>query len=120
MAKIKAHKAVHKSLEERTELLNNGSELWLSIEGRYTNLRIWKARIKALIDPDNTEGIYMRLDKANAYSVPLSEETLEYIQDKKSVVHQLGKFSFPTSVDNLEEILKITEKLAVRRDIVRW
>jgi hypothetical protein len=120
MAKIKAYAPIQKNLDERKTEILKGSELWLGIEGRFTNLRIWKSRIHPKINPDNTEAIYMRLDKANAYSTPLSKETLGYIQDEKSCVHQLAKFDFPTSIDNLDEILKITEKLVIRRDIVGW
>lgn len=120
MSKIKAYKPIQKNLDERKAEINKGNELWLGIEGRYTNLRIWKSRIHPLINPDNTEAIYMRLDKANEYSTPLSKETLKYINDDKSCVHKLAKFDFPTSIDNLDEILSITENLVIRRDIVQW
>jgi hypothetical protein len=120
MAKVKAYAPIQKNLDERLAAINKGSELWLAIEGRYTNLRIWKSRIHAKVNPDNTEGIYMRLDKANNYSVPLNSETVNHIENKKSVVYQLAKFEFPTSVDNLNEILEITKNLVIRRDIVAW
>jgi len=119
MSKIKAYEPYQKNLDERKQTLNSGNELCLGIEGRFTNLRIWKSRIHAPINPDNTEAIFMRLDKANDYSTPLTKETLEYIQDKKHCVHQLGKFDFPTSVDNLDEILNITQALVIR-NAVAW
>lgn len=105
---------------ERKTKINEGYELWLGIEERFTNLRIWKSRIHPKINPDNTEAIYMRLDKANAYSAPLSKETLKYINDETSPVHLLSKFDFPTSVENLDEILTIVEKLKVRTNVVQW
>ena len=111
---------IQKSIDERINHINDGADLWLAIEGRYTNLRIWKGRIHPKSNSDNTEAIYMRLDRANQYSVPLSVETLTYIENDKSCVHQLNKFSFPTSIDNLKEIIEITESLIVRRDVVGW
>jgi hypothetical protein len=120
MAKINAYAPIQKDLTERKTEIFKGNELWLGIEGRYTNLRIWKSRLHAPINPDNTEGIFMRLDKAHNYSVPLSTETLNYINDEKSCVHKLSKFDFPTSVDDLDEILEITKDLVIRRDIVSW
>lgn len=120
MTKIKAYPPIQKNVAEREASINNRSELWLAIEGRYTNLRIWKSRIHAKVNPDNTEAIYMRLDKANAYSVPLSSKTVGYIENENSPVYQLTKFDFPTSVDNLKEILEITKDLVIRRDVVQW
>jgi hypothetical protein len=107
-------------MEEKIDIINSGQELWLAIEGGFTNLRIWKARIHPKINPDNIEGIYMRLDKANEYSVPLSENTVNYINNEDSPVYKLAKFTFPTSVDNLDEILEITKKLPIRKNIVNW
>lgn len=120
MSKIKAYAPIQKTFDERLATINNSGEIWLAIEGRYTNLRIWKNRIHPKANSDNTEGIYMRLDKANNYSVPLNSESVNYIQDEKSVVYQLAKFEFPTSVDNLYEILEITKDLVIRRDIIQW
>lgn len=107
-------------MEEKLNIVNNGKDLWLAIEGRFTNLRIWKSRIHPKINPDDTEGIYMRLDMANQYSVPLSAETVKYIQNEDSPVYKLAKFDFPTSVDNLAEILEITKKMPIRKNIVIW
>ena len=126
MAKIKAYAPIQKNVDERIKSVNDGYELWLGIEGRYTNLRIWKSRLNPIfnrngsINPDKSEGIFMRLDKANSYSAPVNEKNLGYIQDEKSVVHKLAKFEFPTSVENLNEIIEITKSLKIRRDIVEW
>ena len=126
MTNIKAHAPIQKTPEERVKDVNNGYELWLGIEGRYTNLRIWKSRLNPVfnrdgsINPDKSEGIFMRLDKAHSYSAPVSEKTLGYIQDEKSIVHKLAKFEFPTSVENLNEIIEITKSLKIRMDIVEW
>lgn len=120
MANFKVYEPRQLSIDERIKHINDGCDLWLAIEGRYTNLRIWKGRLHAPIHNDNTQGIYMRLDRANQYSVPLSVETLNYLENEKSCVHQLGKFSFPVSVDNLEEIINITQKLIIRMDVVGW
>jgi hypothetical protein len=120
MAKIKTYEPIQMNVDERIKFVNEGYELWLGIEGRYTNLRIWKSRLHAKVNPENTEGIFMRLDKANSYSAPVNENNLGYIQDEKSVVHKLAKFEFPTSVENLNEIIEITKSLKIRRDIVEW
>jgi hypothetical protein len=120
MGKFKVYAPRQLTNDERIKHINDGAELWLAIEGRFTNLIIWRSRIHAPINPDNSEGIYMRLDKANNYSVPLSVDKLNYIENDKSCVHELGKFDFPTSVDNLEEIINITQKLIVRMDVVAW
>lgn len=120
MTKIKAYPPIQKTLEEREVTLNKGFTLELGVEGRHTNLFIWKSRIHPKANPDNTEAIYMRLDKANNYSVPLSSKTVGYIKNEKSPVYQLAKFDFPTSVDNLKEILEITKDLVIRRDVVQW
>lgn len=117
---MKPYTPIQKSKEERLNEIQKGNSLWLGIEGRYTNLRIWKGRVHAPNNPDNTEGIYMRLDKANAYSAPLSADSLKYIENKSSSVHKLEKFSFPCSVESLPEILEITKDLIIRRDIVEW
>ena len=108
------------SIDERVAIINNGTTLWLGIEGKTTNLRIWKDRLHAKCNPDNTEGIYVRLEKANEYSTPLSVEKLNYIENDKSPVHQLGKFDFPTNVENLNEIIELTLKLTIRKNIVSW
>ena len=118
--KFNIYEPIQKDLEDRVKAINSGQELWLAIEGRYTNLRIWKSRLHAPINPDNTEGIFMRLDKANNYSTPLSVETHGYLDNQNSPVSQLVKFDFPTSIDNLNEILEITKNMIIRRDIVAW
>lgn len=106
--------------DRRKDLINSGRILYLGIEGKFTNLTIWKSRLYAKINPDNSEGIFMRIQKYQQYSVPLLKDTLSYIKNKKSPVHSLGVFDFPTSVDNLDEILKITIKLKERKENVLW
>lgn len=120
MARFKVYQPIQQDMNGRLEQLNKGNELWLAIEGRFTNLRIWKSRIHPKVNPDNTEGIYMRLDCAKQYSVPLSKETFAYLQNPHPALKELVKFYFPTSVDNLQEILEITKDLIIRHNIVEW
>ena len=108
------------NLSDRKKIILDSEELWLGIEGKYTNLRIWKGRIHPKNNSDDTEAIYMRLDKANAYSAPLYKESLQYIENKKSCVYQLAKFECPTALETLDEILEITKGLSIRKNIVVW
>lgn len=119
MAKIKAYAPHQKNLEERINHVLGGNELSLAIEGRYTNLRIWKSRLHPKFNPDDSDGVYMRLDRANQYSAPLSPETLKYIENENSPVHQLAEFGFPTSIENLRKILEITENMPIR-ECIAW
>ena len=114
MSKVKAYSPYQRTVEQRLEEINKGYTLELAIEDRFTNLRIWKSRIHAPINPDNTEAIYMRLDRCNCYSVPLSVDTHKYLENSETPVKELTKFSFPTSIDNLNEIIEITKGMVVR------
>lgn len=70
-----------KTLEERLKVIKSCCELSLAIEGKYTNLRIWTGFDgpgKHSFEKHDT--IFMRLDKCNNYSVPLSEETFNYLE----------------------------------------
>lgn len=120
MSRFNIYVPIQKTFEERIEAINKGFELWLAVEGRHTNLRIWKSRLYPKVNPDNTEGIFMRLDKANAYSAPLSEKTAKYLVTDNEIINKLSKFTFPTSIDNLQNILDLTKDMSIRRDIVAW
>ncbi len=91
------------------------NELSLAIEGRNTNLRIWIGNEKSIADGCGVLLIHMRLDKFEAYSTPLSEKSYVYLEKDNEIIKQLLKFEFGTSIDNLDEILRITEKLPERK-----
>jgi hypothetical protein len=97
---------LYKTIPERIKLLSETKgELQLAVEGNYTNLRIWVSR----------NLIYMRLDKCNAYSVPLKTENFGYLKKPHPTVQKLLKFDFETSISNLNEILEITKDMKFRQ-----
>jgi hypothetical protein len=89
------------------------NELCFLIEDRDTCLRLWVDYDGTLgesrVNPPNT--IYMRLDKYQAYSVPLNNETYNYLEDKKGIIKQLLPYGFKSSIDNLDDVLTIVAKL---------
>lgn len=111
---------LNEELNEKEELLFNErleffekykkSELVLGIEGKFTNLRIWIS-----------DGyVYMRLDRANQYSVPLSVDKVSYLEKDHPIIQKLAEeYGFKTSIDNLETIIKLTIKMK-QRDLVEW
>ena len=74
------------SIEERITSINKGNTLELAIEGKFTNLRIWTGRSKSVSEGGVVDTVYIRLDRANQYSVPLRNETFAYLEtDCKAV-----------------------------------
>lgn len=102
------------NLEDRyNTLLNGNGELSLAIEGRFTNLRIWSTKHDNLI--------YMRLDRANNYSAPLREDTLNYLDKPNNAVIKLSElfgFNGATKAD-IKTIIDITKDMAYR-DCIEW
>lgn len=106
-------------LQTRLGILHRGEELQLAIEGRFTNLRIWTGRnapgTKHPFSEHDT--IYMRLDKANAYSTPLDESSAKRLDAEHTAINHLLKFGFQSSISNLDEVLAITADMKERRCI---
>jgi hypothetical protein len=97
---------LYKTIPERIKLLNEiKSELQLAIEGKFTNLRIFTGK----------NSIFMRLDKCNAYSVPLHSENVMYLKKPHATIQKLLKFGFESSISNLTEILEITKDMKYRQ-----
>jgi len=124
MAKIKGYAPHQMTLEERKadmkknlHKLHFGSyaNLELGIEGRYTNLRIWIGNEKCMAEGGGDKKIYMRLDCANHYSVPLSEDkVMNYLEKPTDAMKKLIKFGFISSIECLDEILEITKDMPIR------
>lgn len=110
----------NETIEERMQTLESG-ELWLAIEGRFTNLRIWTGCDKNGKHPRSEhDTVFMRLDKANAFSAPLDNDTFTCLQKEHPAVKQLLQFGFKSSIDNLPKIMEITKDMKWRRDVVEW
>jgi len=96
----------YNTIKDRLKLLKElKGELHLAIEDRFTNLRIFIDEIY----------VYMRLDKFQAYSAPLSEETIGYLNKPNDIINQLLQYGFKSSITSLNDILEITKKLKYRR-----
>ena len=106
------------TIEERMKHLESSNELHLAIEGRYTNLRIFIGHNGNGHLP--IDSVFMRLDKANEYSTPLNEKSINYLYKEHNEINELlEKFGFVSSISNLPEILRITEKMNFRQ-CVAW
>jgi len=121
MANIKASSnLINVTIEQRLATIKSGSTLELGIEGRFVNLQIWTGCNKnGKYHPNEHTEVYIRLDKANAYNVPLNNKTYNYIDDKDKVIEKLLKFGFMSPISNLSEILDITKNLQYRIS-VEW
>ena len=92
----------------RKELLLNGVELSLKVEGRFTNLRVYLSKEQTPM---------FRLDKYNNYSIPLSVSDLHYLEKPNTIVEKLANnygFSGATKKD-LDDILTIIEPMTDRK-----
>lgn len=102
------------SLDYRKDkLLRANCEVKLAIEGRFTNLRIWSSK--------HDNHIYMRLDKANAYSIPLSNKSVDYLDKPHPAVIKLNElFGFNGATkDDIDTIIEITKNM-VYRQCIAW
>jgi hypothetical protein len=112
----------------RLRRFNEGNEIQLAIEGRFTNLRIWKSNNKieresiynpvAESAPISDAKVYMRLDRANQYSVPLNQETIGYLEKEHPIIKELLQFGFESDVTNIDKVLEITAPLKDRAIII--
>jgi hypothetical protein len=95
------------------KIILSHSELSLAVEGRTTNLRIWKSK------NDNT--IFFRLDKFNAYSTPLSDESILYLDKPNDKINQLNKlFGFNrATINDIDTIIEIVKNMKIR-DCLIW
>jgi hypothetical protein len=91
------------------QLSTTNNELSLAVEGRFTNLRIWKSKDK----------VYMRLDRANQYSAPLSEKSFGYLNNPPAEIKELLKFGFESSIENIPAIIELTKNLK-ERQCISW
>ena len=96
----------------RKEKLNSFSEISLAIEDRFTNLRIWLGK--------KDGKIYIRLDKANNYSTPLSLDRINYLNNEHKAINKLLKFYVfgETEIDQIDKVLDITKNMDYRECIV--
>ncbi len=108
------------TISDRLGKLILGNEISLAVEGRFTNLRIWTGKDtngKHTFDQHDT--VYMRLDRANQFSAPLSETSFGYLETQQETIKELLKFGFKSSLSNLTEILELTKKMKYR-DCIEW
>ncbi len=101
------------TIEQRKETLLAGNEVELAIEERFTNLRIFKG--------GKGSNIYFRLDKANAYSAPLSDNSISYLHKKNEVIEKLNTlFGFNNAtLNDIDTILEMTKDLK-NRPCISW
>ena len=98
-----------------------GNELWLAIEGRFTNLRIWIGNEKCVADGGGRRMVYMRLDCANQYSIPFDEKHCGYLEKDNPIINKLvKKYQFQSPIEALDEILELTKGLKHRTNVVSW
>jgi hypothetical protein len=111
---------VQTTLEQRKIDVRKGYALELAIEGKFTNLRIWIGASKCKAEGGVVDTVYIRLDRANHYSAPLSDKSFAYLEtDCKAVdsVKELLEFGFTSPLEKLDEILEITKGLKDRQCI---
>ena len=98
---------------KRKETLLKGSKISLAVEERFTNLIIWIGK--------KEDAIYMRLDKANNYSVPFKKERLDYLNKEHKTLKELLEFFVfgETSVSEIDKVLEITKDMKYR-ECVSW
>ena len=84
------------------------SELSLAVEGKTTNLRIWRSK--------KCDTIYFRLDKFNAYSSPLSDESILYLDKPNDKVNKLNTlFGFNRArLKDIDIIIDIVKDMKIR------
>jgi len=120
---IKGDKTIQMSLEERKAYMKKNLHLLrtadyarieLGIEGRFRNLQIWIGNEKCMADGGGKKMIYMRIDCANQYSVPLSEKTVMRLDKPSDAMKKLIKFGFTSDIEGLDEILEITKDMPIR------
>jgi len=111
---------INRTIPERKNDLLAGNEVELAIEGRFTNLRIF-ASIKTEKRPCNDNKIRFRLDKGNQYSVPLNNETIEYLDKEHATVKKLNElFGFDSAtLEDADQILEITKDM-ISRQSIEW
>ncbi len=124
MAKIKGYAPLQMTLEERKVHMKKNldkkgwkfeTSLELAIEGRFTNLIIWVSDEKCMAEGGGDKKVYMRLDCANQYNVPLSEnKVLNYLEKPTEAMKSLIKFGFISNIECLDEILEITKDMVIR------
>jgi len=98
---------------ERKDHILNRNDLVLAIEGRFTNLLIYKG------SKDNT--VHLRLDKAFNYWAHLSTERLKYLEKDHPVIETLNALygGCDATTDDLDNILIITKNMK-NRSLVQW
>ena len=97
------------NIDDRKEiLLNNKTELALAIEGKTTNLRIFSS--------NSDDKIRFRLDKYQNYSVPLSNETILYLDKPHPIVTKLLElYGFNrATLEDIDTILELTKDMKHR------
>lgn len=112
------------SIEERKAYLlkRPSKEISLAIEGKHTNLRIWVdfngTMGEALVNPPDS--IFMRLDKYQAYSVPL-DSGMKYLEVDNPIRLKLtaAGFDFISPIDKLDELLELTKDMQYR-ELLPW
>lgn len=106
--------------EKRLSDLRKGYEVSLAIEGKYTNLRIWTGRDEnGKHPPENHDTVFMRLDRANHYSAPLSSESYSYLEKPNEVIDKLLKFGFKCDINSVHNIIELTLSLK-ERACIAW
>jgi len=92
-------------------LLSGNGELELAIEGRFTNLRIWKSKKEDII--------CIRIDKGKQYSVTLSDKSVGYLEKPNEAVTKLNKlYGFNGArVKDILNIIEITKGMKLRQCI---
>ncbi len=98
--------------ERKDHILKRGT-LTLAIEGRFTNLLIYKG--------SKCNNVFFRLDKAYNYWASLCTERLQYLEKDHPVIETLNSlYGFcNATIDDLDNILIITKNMK-NRDLIEW
>ena len=101
------------SIAKRKASLLAGNEVELGIEDRFTNLRIFKG--------SKGDNIYFRLDCANAYSAPLKDETVKYLNKENPIINKLNElYGFDrATLEDIDNILELTKTMTIR-PCIEW
>ena len=107
--------------DKRRETLLNGGEISLQIEGRFTNLRIFRCYTAGGKKYGQPDGYGIRLDCYNQYSAPLDSKTIGYLDKENTACTKLNAaFGFRGANEgDLETILEIIQYLT-DRDCLSW
>jgi len=97
-----------------------------SLKGTELVLKVWKSLIHAPIHSDGTQGIYIRVDHFNQYSMCLDRDDNYFLSEDLpehiiKVLNELMEiYTFPAPIEKEEQILSILSKLKIVKRTKEW